>query len=332
MKKISFHYFPRDADAGNLIESLLVSTVASILIIRAFLHLTNYPQLGTGDFHIAHMLLGGFLMLGALIILLAFLNKEAKHIAAVIGGVGFGTFLDELGKFITRDNNYFFQPTIALIYAILVLLFLSARAIEKYFRITKEEYAINALEMTKQVLMHDLDTEEKKRAMEFLKKADQKHPLVRNLKKTFQETGAKPVPKPNIIHRLRSSARNYYLKLIKTSYFTNAVIVFFIGFSIINFSVSAYNFRSIETLSEVGQLASSSLSAILILIGIYLIKKAKRIKAYMTFKYAVLISIFLTQFFLFLEAQLSAITGLFANIVILTVLQYLIRQEETMKP
>ena len=41
-----------------------------------------------------------------------------------MGGLGFGLFIDKLAKFITSDNNYFFRPAIALIYAIFVLLLL----------------------------------------------------------------------------------------------------------------------------------------------------------------------------------------------------------------
>ena len=161
MRRFNFHYFPRDIDSGDLIENFLVSAIASILVIRLFLGITGSPIIGGEDFHIAHMLWGGFLMMAAIIGLLVFLNKETKYIASILGGIGFGAFIDELGKFITNDNNYFYQPTIGLIYVIFVLLFLCARVIEKYFRPNKQEYAINALDMTKQVLMHDLDVEEK---------------------------------------------------------------------------------------------------------------------------------------------------------------------------
>jgi len=34
-------------------------------------------------------------------------------------------FIDELGKFITSDNNYFFQPTISLIYIVFIIIFLN---------------------------------------------------------------------------------------------------------------------------------------------------------------------------------------------------------------
>src|SRR3989344_5480585 len=184
MRKFNFHYFPRDIDSGDLVENFLVSAIASILVIRLFLQITGFPILGGANFHIAHMLWGGFLMMVAVIGLLVFLNKETKYIASVVGGIGFGAFIDELGKFITNDNNYFYQPTIGIIYVVFVLLFLGARVIEKYFKPNMQEYAINALDMTKQLLMHDLDKDEKRRTRYLLKKSDPENPIVIMLKNT----------------------------------------------------------------------------------------------------------------------------------------------------
>jgi hypothetical protein len=331
MKKTSFHYFPRDIDASNLLENFLVSAVASILVIRVYLHLTGFPQIGNGNVHIAHMLFGGFLMMTALLGTFIFLNKEVKYIASIVGGVGFGTFIDELGKFITHDNNYFYQPTIALLYVIFVLLYLGARSIEKYFRYRKDEYAINALEMTKQAFMHDLDTEEKKLALKYLQKADKNDPLVDIIRETLTSAHVIPADGPNIFHKIRDYFRKKYDSLIKSKRFIYIFVRIFVILSTVNFLYAIFSFKSADSLADWGQLVTSAVSGIFVLIGIYEINKNSRKSGYEMFKYAVLVSIFLTQFFLFLEEQLSAIFGLFFSLIILSMLQYVIYQEDVLE-
>src|SRR5688572_33482987 len=110
--------------SGGTLEALLVAAVAALLAIRGYLAATGFPRVGGGGLHIAHMLWGGLLMLVAIVLLLSFLGKRTKWAAAIVGGIGFGTFIDELGKFITDDNDYFFRPTVGLLYIIFVVLFL----------------------------------------------------------------------------------------------------------------------------------------------------------------------------------------------------------------
>src|SRR5450755_87649 len=111
----SIRRLTRNAEAPLLFEGFLVAAVCSFLGIRWFLALTGYPKIGSNGIHIAHMLWGGLLMLLALILLLSFLNRSVEHAAAIIAGLGFGTFIDEIGKFVTSDNNYFYRPAISLI-------------------------------------------------------------------------------------------------------------------------------------------------------------------------------------------------------------------------
>ena len=261
-------------------------------------------------------------------LLSVFLNKEVKNFASIIGGVGFGAFIDELGKFITNDNNYFYQPTIAIIYVIFVLFFLGARAVEKYFKFTKEEYAVNAIETTKQALIHDLDIEEKKKALTYYHKSDKDNPIVKVMLSLLQDSVALPSRKPNIFHEIRNFAKKTYLITIHSPLFAVILITFFVITSIINFIGAFYDFSKAQTFSEWGQLIFSLVSGLFVLIGIYFLryKKSRKI-SYQMFKLAILISIFLIQFFRFLEEQLSAITGLFLNLIILSVLQYLIYEE-----
>jgi hypothetical protein len=116
------------------------------------------------------MLWGGLLMLVALVPLLAVIGKPAKRLAALIGGAGFGLFIDELGKFITADNNYFFQPTIAVIYSLLVLLFLGFRAIERR-PLSSTELLANAAEMVCEVVIGGGSESEIRRALRWLERS-----------------------------------------------------------------------------------------------------------------------------------------------------------------
>ena len=49
----------RTSEFASLHETLLLTAVATILVIRTQLWLTHYPQLGGGGLHIAHLLWGG---------------------------------------------------------------------------------------------------------------------------------------------------------------------------------------------------------------------------------------------------------------------------------
>jgi hypothetical protein len=129
--RIRHYALGRNLFADRLFEDFLVSAAASIVAVRSFLALTGYPKLAPGGLHIAHMLWGGLGMVTAIIILLASLSPLGNPAAAVIGGIGFGVFIDELGKFVTSDNNYFFEPAIAIIYVIFVVIYLGIRGINK---------------------------------------------------------------------------------------------------------------------------------------------------------------------------------------------------------
>src|SRR3989442_12425372 len=164
-------FFIRNLRAGALLERFLVSAVAALLAGRFFLGLTGFPRLGGGGLHIAHMLWGGGLMVAALLVLLGYLGQRVRRTAAVVAGIGFGLFIDELGKFITSDNNYFFRPAIALIYVIFVLLFLWWRSLERHRSWSEETYLANALMLLQDTALHDLDPGEKYHLIRWLRQS-----------------------------------------------------------------------------------------------------------------------------------------------------------------
>jgi hypothetical protein len=325
--------FIRNIEADSYRENFLISAVVSVFAIRIYLHLTNYPQLGGGYYHIAHILWGGFFMMAAVLILLSYLSERTIILASILGGIGFGAFIDELGKFITRDNNYFFQPTIALIYIIFVLLFLISRLIPKYREISEREYLVNALEMIKESAVNDFDEEEARRAGEYLNKCDPKDPIVKALKRLLTQVEVEGVSPPGIFTRMRKALRRWYYSVAQSGIVINIVIIFLILQTLLTVAqVATLSFlHPMLRFSDWGQLYSSILAGIFVVIGLFSLRFS-RYEAYRFFRISVLVTILLTQFFVLMHLGLYDIVGLSANVFTLLVINYaMIRERKRIK-
>ncbi len=117
----------RDSQALARFELFLGTAVATVLVVRSALAATGYPQVGGNGLHVAHVLYGGLLMGAAIVTVEIAPGTRARVHAAFIGGIGFGLFIDEVGKFLTKDVNYFFRPAVAIIYAVFVLFYVVVR-------------------------------------------------------------------------------------------------------------------------------------------------------------------------------------------------------------
>jgi hypothetical protein len=338
--KLFGRHLMRNLEATSLLELFFVTAVFSVLGIRFFLALTGYPSLSPGNLHIAHVLLGGVFMMIALVIALAYINKSAYYLVAVLGGFGFGAFIDELGKFITGDNDYFYQPTVSLIYVVFILLYL---VIENFFnkpRLCEQEKLINVLEIAKEVVLEDLDHRERRRALDLLKECSPSDPVTRALRELLYATQSVPVPKPDIYTAAKYRGRRIYRKLVQKTWFVKAVIAFFIlqslfalglGFFLLyvklEWMVDLHTIFPSLSLFDLAGLLSATLAAALVVAAAIKIKSS-RLQSYLLFKDAVLVQIFLVQVFLFYRIQFLAILGLAGNICVLFVLYYMIRQEK----
>ena len=118
------------ASAERYLLLVIVSFVVAVVGTRWYLQATGYPQIGGGELHVAHMLWGGLLLVVAALLLLVVAATWALTAAAILTGAGTGLFVDEVGKFITASNDYFYPLAAPLIYGIflaMVLVFLVVR-------------------------------------------------------------------------------------------------------------------------------------------------------------------------------------------------------------
>jgi hypothetical protein len=319
----------RNVDIGDLQDTFLVCAVATILIIRLQLWLTNYPQLGGGRLHIAHLLWGGLGMLIALFILLSFVGRSLRTPAAIVGGIGFGFFIDELGKFITSDNDYFFKPTAALIYVVFILLFLATRAMRRRRGFTPREYLVNAMDLATEAARHDFDVREKTRALAMIDNCDPGDPLAEPLREMLRRVDAMPAREPRRVTRWALAIRAWYFRLVARPWFHAAIGWVFGVWALVSALAIVGIVRPDRHVSFVGlcSVGSEAVAGVLVAIGIAQLAKRDRLDAYRWFERALLVQIFITQVFAFVSSQFSAVFGLGVAVLLLVTIRYMIRGE-----
>ena len=174
----------RRKDADRYILITLFSFAASVAATRLFLEITGYPQVGGGELHIAHVLWGGILLFIGAMFPLILANRWSFMVSAVITGLGVGLFMDEIGKFITQTNNYFYPAAAPIIYAFfLLVVFLYTR-----IRRLKSEDARTQLYIIfddlQEVLDHDLSDDERDdiiKRLQTIKQNGEEIPLLADL-------------------------------------------------------------------------------------------------------------------------------------------------------
>ena len=341
---IAPRHLVRAADA-DLLDTFLVSAIATVVIIRIFLEATGYPQLSGGGLHIAHVLWGGLGMLVAIALLLLYLSSTTRLIAAVVGGAGFGAFVDELGKFVTSDNDYFFRPTAAILYAVFVILFLATREIRRFRGLTPEESLVNAVELAEKLAMGTLTADDRDHALRLLVAADQGHPLVAPLRESFLAAE----PAPTSFARLRgmgSAGGRTYAAIVSSRWFRRILASIFIiagvafvltaaatvallagaFFGVADAQIALDEETSGGPISSVIQALAGLVAGVLIVRGIFVLRRS-RVRAYRAFELAILVDLLLAQPFAFLDVGFGAAVDVFIDLALLATLRYLQAQE-----
>ena len=339
------HRASRNADLGLLHETFFICAITTILSIRTQLWLTNYPQLGGHGLHIAHLLYGGALMVTALAFLLTLLGRRVRWVGAVIGGIGFGFFIDELGKFVTADNNYFFKPAAGLIYLVFIGLFLASRAYQRRRGLNEDERVRNAFELIAEASLGPWQAGSRERALALLGEVDHDHPLREPLLRMAAGIDATPDPRPPFWTRGANAIARRYQAATQRDWFGPTVIAVFVLWALLSavavfalvlpvgFEEGAarggYGSDQVAHLNLLnwGSLVSSAASAVLVVVGLTRLVCGDRAAAYAWLTRALLVSIFVTRVFSFVESQFGAVFGLGTDILLLISVQAMARQE-----
>ncbi len=330
----------RNIDARAYLDAFLVSAAASIMLLRLGLHLTNYPQIGGAKYHIAHVLWGGMLMLAAFILNFAFLGRHLQKMVAVLGGVGFGIFIDEIGKFITRDVNYFFQPAVGIIYAVFVALYILVGYLTRSQKYTSDEYQLNALRRLEEAVHKDMDVHERAATRKLLSRARQSDVLTQKLHDLLYEVPLSASADPGPIMRIRTSLARWYERMWSARSSRTVVRLFFaVQMLVFLVAVVSAAYSNLDDVRDffvgradyghslvLGQLTSTIAAVICTVVGLVWIKQS-RYHALQWFRRATLINLLLTEFFLFSRIQLGAIPSFIFNLILYILLDLVVSYE-----
>lgn len=149
--------------ADQYLLIMLISFAGSISLTRLGLYLTGYPQLGGGTLHIAHVLWGGLLLFASTLLPLIFANRVVRIWSAILSGVGVGLFIDEVGKFITSTNDYFYPAAAPIIYVFFLIAVLVYLSVRRHHRHDPAEGLYSLIQQLEEIVDGSLTEEERKK-------------------------------------------------------------------------------------------------------------------------------------------------------------------------
>lgn len=312
---------PRDPHASSHLAGFLVATVVTVLLTRAMLAALGYPQIGAGGLHVAHVLWGGLLMALAFVLLLSFAGPVVRPFGAVVGGVGFGLFIDEVGKFVTADNDYFYEPTAALIYLVVVVLVLLGEALHGRLRHHAVEHLAAAADQAVAGLAGGMTPDTREHARASLEKALSAGPVrgaaeVRALLDVIEDD---PQEFPNPVHAVgtwivRTTRRMVTARWVP--WLTVALLLLTSLLSVVRGVLAWLGEPDVPGWIVVGLVASAAVTAVVAWSGLVVVRR-DRARGYRRFRRAVLISLLVTQVFMFRLVEWAATAGLLADLLVL---------------
>ncbi len=344
---MSFSFIKRSSSADNLLRFLLASAF-SVLSTRLYLHLTNYPQISRGDLHIAHTVFGGILLTASVLLLLIFHGQRTRQWGALIAGFGFGQFIDEIGKFITKDSNYFYQPVPVIIYLTFISLFFFYRSLDKYVPDDEKEMVFDMLERLED-FADTRFTHHQTVIVDLLAKMQEKNMrnyawILGGVREMLRSMPQKTVPTSSyFVSSLQTSwaALDLFLAKRKPVFFLLvAIFIVYVGFSF--WTMSTFLYRVVQNTFDpmqhgissrvdwyiyVAELVSGLVSSLMMCRGLWLLARRSKHRALILFKNGLAMNILVTHVFAFYIEQFSAVVSLTAMIILFGLVDNILEED-----
>jgi hypothetical protein len=283
----------------------------------------------------------------AIAILLTLLSPQSQLLAAVVGGAGFGLFIDELGKFLTSDNNYFFKPTASLVYVTFAGFFLAVREMRRYRNLSPRENLVNAVESAKELATGPISVATRAHALTWLAGADPSQSLTQVLRRQFEQAPVAP-ERHSRPYQWAMRARARYALIMHAVWFRRVVITIFCvqaGGVVLTFvyttavavgaiAGSAGALAEWNSTLRGGPIIWTTLVGTLVaggftLAGVAQIPRSRRM-AYRSFETALLIDLLLVQPFTLLDTGFAGLTQVIIDLGLLLALRYMQAEERAL--
>ena len=132
-------------------------------------------------------------MLAAMVMFMLLLGRSSRWFASLFAGIGFGLFIDEVGKFLTQDNNYFFKPAAAVMYLFIVLVYVVSAFLVRRRALSDRELVVNSLKMLQEMAADNLDAHEASEMRRMLAAASPTEPLRDPLVRLLEGVNREPI-------------------------------------------------------------------------------------------------------------------------------------------